>query len=96
MYYGRDTFTVRVAGDDMAPNFSDGDFAYLDPDEPAVHGRFVGVYEPESRETVVRLYVVEHGKRLLRAMRAEIPDRVVTHDNETDIRGTVVLWGRRV
>ena len=91
--YGTDTFTVRVVGDDMAPKFSDGDFAYVDPDEPAVNGRFVGVQECESRETVVRLYVVEDGKRLLRAMRAEISDRVMTSDNETDIRGTVVAWG---
>ena len=73
--YGPDTFAVRVVGDDMAPKFSDGDFAYVDPDEPAVNGRFVGVHECESRETVVRLYVVEDGKRLLRATRRNLGPR---------------------
>ena len=39
--YGRETFGVRVAGDGMAPRIADGDYVYVDPDEPAVHGSVV-------------------------------------------------------
>ena len=94
--YGRDTFLVRVADDGVAPRLVAGDYVYVDPDEPAEHGRLVAVWDGEPRETAVRLYVVEDGRRVLRALAGGHPDRVVDADNETDIRGVVVFRGRKV
>ena len=95
--YGPETFIVRVAGDGMAPRLADGDFAYIDPDEPARDGRIVGVRDPETGETVARLLVVDDdGSRVLRALHPEVPDREVTRDNETEICGVVVFAGNVV
>jgi len=44
--FGRETFIVRVAEDAMAPRVRAGDYIWVDPDEPAVDGRFVAVRDP--------------------------------------------------
>ena len=43
MDFGPNTFVVRLAdGGGMAPAFQTGDFVYVDPDDLAEPGRFVG------------------------------------------------------
>ena len=92
--YGPDTFVVRVEDDSMAPRFLRGDYVYVDPDEPAAHGRYVAMRDGDADAAVVRCYLVEADRRVIRALHPDLPDRVLTYDNETDLRGTVVFWGR--
>ena len=92
--YGPDTFVMRVEDDSMAPRFLRGDYVYVDPDEPAAHGRYVAIRDGAAGAGVVRRYLVEAGRRVIRALHPDLPDRVLTYDNETDLRGTVVLRGR--
>ena len=95
--FGRETFIVRVAEDAMAPRVRAGDYIWVDPDEPAVDGRFVAVRDPgRSGETVVRLLVERDGRRILRALDERCPERIVDAGNETDIRGVVVFMGNTV
>ena len=94
--YGPDTFVVRVEGHWMAPRFRDGDYAWVDPDERIADGCFVGVRDPATGQTVVRRYVLEDGRRLLRTLNPCAIESVVDTDNETAIRGVVVFVGRRV
>ena len=70
-----------------------GQWAFVDPDEPMVPGRLLGVDDPETGHVTVQWLVEEGGRRILRAAHRAWPDIVVTTDNETDIRGTVVLVG---
>ena len=84
--FGRETFIVRV-----------GDYACVDPDEPASDGNLVAVRDPgRGGETVVRLLVERDGRRTLRALDERCPERTVDAGNETDIRGVVVLVGNAV
>ena len=95
--FGRETFIVRVAEDAMAPRVRVGDYVWIDPDEPAVPGRFVAVRDPgRSGETVVRLLVERDGRRILHAFDERCPERIVDAGNETDIRGVVVFVGNTV
>ena len=95
--FGRETFIVRVAEDAMAPRVQAGDYVWIDPDEPAVHGRFVAVRDPgRGGESVVRLLVERDGRRILRAFDERCPERTVDAGNETDIRGVVVFVGNTV
>ena len=89
-------FPIRLSDDSMAPRLRAGEFAYVDPDEPAVDGCLVAVWDGEPRAATVRQYVEEDGRRVLRALQGGHPDRVVHADNGTDIRGVVVSRGRRV
>ncbi len=97
MVGGPETFMERVDDDGLAPLVEAGDFAYVDPDEPAVDGRMIAVWEDgPGSATLVRLLEVEDGRRVVRALRPGWPERVLDHDNETMIRGTVVFVGRGV
>ena len=97
MIFGRETFIVRVAEDDMAPRVRAGDYVWIDPDEPAADGRFVAVHAPgRGGDTVVRLLVERDGSRILRAFDECCPARTVDAGNKPDIRGVVVLMGNTV
>ena len=81
----------------MAPRACEGDYVWIDPDEPAADGRFVAVRDPgRGGETVVRLLVERDGRRILRALDGRYPERTVDAGNETDIRGVVVFVGNTV
>lgn len=96
MHFGPDTFIMRMVGASMEPRFRDGDYLYVDPDEPARRGRFVAIRDPDTREEIARLLVVEEGRRVLRTLRGDPPEVVLDADNETMILGTVVFGGRNV
>ena len=84
MQFGPETFALRVQGRDMEPRFAEGDWTWVDPDEPAADGRLVAVRDPETETEQVRLYVVADGRRILRALDPEVPDRELTREIETD------------
>ena len=85
--FGPETFIMRVAEDAMAPRVRAGDYIWVDPDEPAVDGRFVAVRDPaRGGETDVRLLVERDGRRILRALDERCPERTVDAGNETGTR----------
>ena len=94
--FGRDTFVARMPDASMAPDLPRGWWAFVDPDEPMAPGRLVGVDDPETGGVTVRRLAEEDGRLVLRAADPGWPDIVVTRDNETLIRGTVVLVGAAV
>ena len=97
MDFGPETFAARMPDDSMAPDLPRGWWAFVDPDEPMGPGRLLGVDDPEAGVVTVRRLVEEDGRMILRsADPGWWPDIVVTADNETMIRGTVVVVGRAV
>ena len=92
--HGPETFVVRLADDSMAPRFRAGDYVYVDPDESAGDGRFVGVRDPATGEETARLLEARDGRRVLRALAPGWPAIPLDADNETMITGTVVFGGR--
>ena len=47
--FGPERFVVCVGDDTLASLAAAGDFAYVDPDEPAAHGRIVAVWADGPR-----------------------------------------------
>ena len=94
--YGRDTFVVEVEGDAMAPAFRDGDYAWVDPDEPVVDGGFVGVRDPRTGRTVIRQLGREGGRLVLRTLNPAGVERDLVGDEKMRIEGAVVFVGNRV
>lgn len=80
----------------MAPRFRRGDFVYVDPDACEEVGRFVAVRDGESGATAVRQLVEVEGKRALRALEGDGPDRVLDAERGNPIRGVVVFRGWEV
>ena len=91
--HGHDTFVVRVEDDAMVPAFHDGDYAWVDPDEFAADGRFVGVRDLRTGKTVVRRIVREGGRVVLRTLNPPRVERELVGDEEMQIEGAVVFVG---
>ena len=96
MHFGAESFIVRLSGHAMEPVFLDGEYLYVDPDEPAEPGRHIWVHDDGTGESTVRLMVEEDGRRVLRALNPGWPEWTLDHDNETMIQGVVVFAGRGV
>ncbi len=94
--YGPDTFVVRVEDNAMAPAFRDGDYVWVDPDEPAVEGRFAGVRDPRAGKRVIRRIGRVDGRIVLRTFNPPRVERVLEGDEEMRIEGAVVFVGRGV
>ena len=94
MNYGPETFVVRMEDDAMVPLLPRGHWAFVDPDEPMAPGLLVAFETADG--VLVRRLVEEGGGLILRACDPAWPDIVVTADNETRIRGTVVAIGEGV
>ena len=80
----------------MEPRFREGEYAYVDPDEPAVDGCFVGVGDAEADTTVIRQFGRENGQIVLRTLNPCRVERVLDKDSETMIQGVAVFVVSRV
>ncbi len=74
-----------------------GDYVWVDPDEPAAHGRIVVVRaDSPGRATPVRRMAVESGRSVPRAANPGFPDIAVTCANETITSGACQGDGGRI
>ena len=98
--FGRETFIARAADGGAWPAVATGDYLWVDPDEPALHGRLVavdaGCGDAAPGTVLVREYLVEDGVRVLRAPAGPDADIALDVDNETMLLGVVVFRGRGV
>jgi SOS-response transcriptional repressor LexA len=86
-------YALRVIGDSMAPEFLDGHIIIVEPALSAHSGQYV-VADHEG-ETHFRQYVVEEGRRYLKALNAGYP-AIEIRDAGFRVRGIVVQRaGRR-
>jgi len=85
-------YALRVIGDSMAPEFLDGHIIIVDPAMPPHSGAYVVI--DYAGETTFRQYVVEAGRKYLRALNPAFPD--VELVSAYSVRGVVVQRaGRR-
>ena len=91
---GPDTFVLRVAGESMAPRFQDGEFIFVDPDPPPEHGSYVVVRRADGTAAATfKQLIEEDGRRYLKAVNPDWPDRIVEADAQAVVCGTVVFKG---
>ena len=84
-------YALRVIGDSMAPEFLDGHIIIIDPALPPQHGSFVIV--DYQGETTFRQFVVEEGRKFLKALNDAYPT-IQMVENYT-VRGVVVQRASR-
>ena len=87
----------RWAWTRLVPLAAAGDFAYVDPDEPAANGRIVAVRaDGPGGATLVRRMAVESGRSVLRAANPGRPGIAVIRAGGTMMRAVAELAGRAV
>ncbi len=70
---GPHAYALRVRGDSMAPEFSEGDVIIVDPDVEATNGRFVIVRLDDAQEATFKQLVTDGGRQYLKPMNPRYP-----------------------
>ncbi len=82
------TFALRVFGDTMETEFSEGDIIVVDPALPVVHNRYVVVRIPGEDRATFKQLIVDGGRRYLKPLNPSYP--VMEIDRHVEIVGIVV------
>ena len=77
----------------MEPRFHEGDLIFVDPGAAADSGKYVVVKLAGSPEATFRQLIVEEGRRYLKALNPDWPNRITEVDQSATICGVVVFKG---
>lgn len=91
---GQNVFAVRVKGDSMEPEFTEGDIIILDPHVKPNPGDYVVIRNDEGEATLKQLR--QYGKtRVLHPLNSKYPDIELSEKHEYVIVGKVVEKKKR-
>ena len=94
---GPDTFVLRVSGESMAPRFQDGELIFVDPERTPRSGSYVVVRRGDGTGAATfKQLVEEDGRRYLKAVNPDWPERIVEADPDAAVCGVVVFKGAAV
>lgn len=87
-------FALKVRGESMRnlshrPSFEDGDTIFVDPVKAAEHQSLVIGRTNGEREAIFRQLLIEGGKRYLKALNPDWPERIREIQGDFDIAGVV-------
>jgi SOS-response transcriptional repressor LexA len=80
----------------MEPKFHDGDLIFVDPLVSAQSCRYVVVRLEHPQEATFKQLIVEGGRRYLKALNPDWPNRIIEMDSDATICGVVVFKGEVV
>ena len=84
---------LRVKGASMEPKFGNGDLIFVDPEKTAANGKYVVVRFAGSDEAEFKQLIVEGGRRYLKALNPDWPNRIIELNSNATICGVVVFKG---
>lgn len=91
---GQNIFAVRVKGDSMEPEFTEGDIIILDPHAKTYHNDYVIVRNDEGEATLKQLK--QYGKiKVLHPLNAKYPDLALSERHQYVVVGRVVEKKKR-
>lgn len=88
------TFVLRVRGASMQPEYSDGDWIFVDPEREPVNGSHVVVRLDDDNEATFKKLVIEGESKYLEALNPDWPDRIIRINGKASIVGVVVFSGK--
>lgn len=86
---GDRSFYLTVAGDSMAPKYTDGMKILVDPDVEPSHGKDVVIRTHDGKSTFKRLQITPDGA-FLQALNPDYPNRMIEVPADTKICGVVI------
>ncbi len=90
------TFILRVKGASMESRFYNGDLIFVDPEVVAESGKYVVVKLEDADEATFKQLIIEGGRKYLKALNPDWPDRIIEIDENAKICGVVVFKGEMV
>ena len=88
-----ETFVLRVRGASMEPKFREGELIFVDPLAPVSHGKFVVVRLEVSNEVTFKQLILEEGKKYLKTLNPDWPNRIIEVTTDTPICGVIIFKG---
>ena len=76
----RHTYALRVRGDSMEPKFPEGCIVIVEPEEDAIHGKFV-IVRRNGDEPTLKQYVEDGGSKYLKPLNARYPIEIMRQDD---------------
>jgi len=90
------TFILRVKGASMEPKFYNGDLIFVDPEVTPESGKYVVVRLEDSDEATFKQLIIEGGRKYLKALNPDWPERIAEISETATICGAVVFKGERL
>jgi len=90
------TFILRVKGASMEPRFHNGDLIFVDPEVVAESGKHVVVKLEDTDEAAFRQLIIEGGRKYLKALNPDWPERIIEMSETAMVCGVVVFKGEMV
>ncbi len=88
-----ETFVLRVRGASMEPKFREGELIFVDPLAPVSHGKYVVVRLEESNEVTFKQWIEEEGKKYLKTLNPDWPNRITEVTPDARVCGVIVFKG---
>ena len=87
------TFILSVKGASMEPKFGNSDIIFVDPEVVAESGKYVVVKPEDAAEATFKQLIIEGGRKYLKALNPDWPERIVELGDATRVCGVVVFKG---
>lgn len=88
------TFVLRVRGASMQPDYTDGDWIFVDPERQPVNGSHVVVSLDDNNEATFKKLVMEGEMKYLEALNPDWPDRIIRVNGNASFVGVVIFSGK--
>nr|CRH06266.1 putative HTH-type transcriptional regulator for conjugative element [Candidatus Magnetococcus massalia] len=85
---GNRSFGLKISGDSMSPEFSEGDVIVVDPEMEAKHNHFVVVYLPHENDVTFKQLTIDGGRRYLKPANPRYP--IIPMDEDARVCGVAV------
>ena len=90
------SFVLQVKGASMEPKFDNGDLIFIDPAIEAESGKYVVVKLEDAAEASFKQLIIEDGRKYLKALNPDWPERIVELSDATRVCGVVVFKGEMI
>ena len=90
------SFVLRVNGASMEPKFGNGDLIFVDPRVEAESGKYVVVKLEDANEATFKQLIIEGGRKYLKALNPDWPERIIEIEEQARICGVVVFKGEMI
>lgn len=94
VHCSEDSYILRVRGTSMEPIFHEGDLIFVDPCAPPDHGKYVIVRLDDSNEATFKQLLIEGGRKYLKALNPDWPDRIIEVNVKATICGVIIFKGQ--
>jgi SOS-response transcriptional repressor LexA len=87
---GTNTYALRIQGESMEPEFSDGEIVFVDPDREPQNKSYVIVRMEDDNTTTFKQLILERDRAFLKPLNPSWPDPIIEINGNATVAGVVI------